>query len=390
MSRSDAADGVALAWRVALGWMMALLGLGVWQGLGGPLPWLLGAMLAVAVARAWGMPLAEWSWGRALGQLFIGVGLGLNFTPTVVAELANRWPLVLGVALLALWPGALGAWAYQRWAGLSRPAAWLCALPGGASEMAVLAKHHGVSPSVVALTQGLRVALVVSLVPALLLWWGDMPWRATGPSWVWQLWSAGLWAHGWTEPSAAQTFTMALTMAPLAGLLSAGACLAWWGQGRGWPNVWLMAPLCLTALLSAWSEVSAASHAHMPALCMNLAQALLGIALGSKLDAQAWRQAPRLSLVAAAVVLSGVLGSAALALGLAWACGGLALTHYLALAPGGMAEMALLARQMQAHLPEVIAAHVARLALVLSLAPWWLSRVTTRVRSRGLPPSGGG
>lgn len=362
---------------VLLGWLIALAGALLWQGLGGPLPCLLGPMLAVALARAWGLPLAEWAWGRALGQLFIGVGLGLNFTPAVVADLADRWPLVLGVALLALWPGALGAWAYQRWGGLSRRAAWLCALPGGASEMAVLASHHGVPPSVVALTQGLRVALVVSLVPGLLLMWGGLPWRPQGTPWVWQLWAMPLWSPGWPGLAAAPW----QAWAPLGMLLLLGAALARWGQGRGWPNVWLMAPLGVSAVLSAWPAVAAASQmqVQMPSLCMNLAQALLGIALGSKLDAQAWRQAPRLSLVAAMVVLGGVLGSAVLALGLAWAWGGptehMAVTHYLALAPGGMAEMALLARQMHAHLPEVIAAHVVRLALVLSLAPWCLARM---------------
>lgn len=385
MFRSDRSIRVEAARPVVLGWLLALAGACFWQGLGGPLPCLLGPMLAVALSRAWRLPVAEWGPGRALGQLFIGVGLGLNFTPSVAAELADRWPLVMGVALLALWPGVLGAWAYQRWAGLSRPTAWLCALPGGASEMAVLASHHGVSPSVVALTQGLRVALVVSVVPGLLMLWGDMPWRAPDVPWVLQVLSVDLFALAWPELAAVQPWGMA----PLGGLLLAGAALARWGRGRGWPNVWLMAPLCLTAAWSAWPVVSAASWAHMPAPCMNLAQALLGIALGSKLDAPAWRQAPRLSLVAAVVVLGGVLGSAVLALGLAWAWGGLALTHYLALAPGGMAEMALLARQMQAHLPEVIAAHVLRLGLVLTVAPWWLTRMSRRQSAVVPPPSGG-
>jgi uncharacterized protein len=371
VSPSDAKGRASLAWRVALGWLIALLGVAVWQGLGGPLPWLLGAMLAVALARACGLPLAEWAWGRALGQLFIGVGLGLNFTPTVMAELADRWPLVLGVAFLALWPGALGAWAYQRWAGLSRPAAWLCALPGGASEMAVLAPRYGVAPSVVALTQGLRVALVVSVVPGLLLLWSGMPGRPPELSWARQLWSAGFEAFHVPEFSVPEAWALA----PLAGLLLAGSVLARWGQKRNWPNVWLMAPLCVSAAASAWPGVSAAAHAHMPAVCMDLAQALLGIGLGSKLDAHAWRQAPRLSLVAAAVVLGAVIGSGGIALALAWLAGGLPVTHHLALAPGGMAEMALLARQMQAHLPEVIAAHVLRLFLVLSLTPWWLARI---------------
>ena len=147
------------------GWGLALSGALVWWGLHGPLPWLLGPMLAFGIARGLGWPVAEWALGRPLGQCVIGVALGLRFTPDVVADLWQGWPWLVLLAVLALSPAILGAWAYRRWGKLPLRAAWLCGLPGGASEMAVLAERHGVSPSQVALTQGLRVALVVSLVP---------------------------------------------------------------------------------------------------------------------------------------------------------------------------------------------------------------------------------
>ncbi len=364
---------------VVLGWAVAAGGGLLWWLAGGPLPWLLGPMVAFGIARGVGAPVAEWGWGRALGQCLIGVGLGLRFTPEVVAGLVARWPVLLTLAVLALTPALIGAWAYRRWAGLDRAGAWLCALPGGASEMAVLAERHGVSAATVALTQGLRVALVVSLVP----------------------WSA-LWVQGSvrgavdaTSPVAAVGVSAVALTLGWALLLALPTALL---HRRRWPNVWMMLPLLATAGLTAWLGRSPGGQGllALPVGLMDLAQLLLGITLGSKLDAQAWRRAPRLSGVAAGVVVASVAVCGALAWGLArgvhevpapW------LTHYLALAPGGMAEMALTARQSGAFLPEVIATHVLRLMLVLALAPVLLQRLTQGAH-RGAtgqesPPEGG-
>lgn len=348
---------------LASGWILALLGALTWLALGGPLPWLLGPMLAFGVARGLGWPVAEWAWGRPLGQCLIGVALGLRFTPDVVADLAQRGHWLLLLAALALSPAVLGAWAYRRWGGLSPRAAWLCGLPGGASEMSVLAERHGVQASQVALTQGLRVALVVSLVPWSLSALGvdltsAVPLAPTMGAVGDRM---GAWSWAWT------VVWLALVALPTA-----------WAHRRRWPNAWLMLPLVLTAVWCAGgplmrsSEGAALPMPHLPGVVVNLAQLLLGITLGSKLDAQAWRQAPRLTLVGVAVIAVSLACCGAMAWGLAHLGRDGAhetLTHYLALAPGGMAEMALLARQGHAHLPEVIATHVLRLFLVLALAP---------------------
>lgn len=363
---------------VLSGWVVAVFGAVLWSWAGGPLPWLLGPMVAYGLARGLGVPLREWGWGRALGQCVIGVGLGTRFTPEVVAGLAERWPWLLTLAVLALLPAPLGMWAYRRWGGLDRIGSWLCALPGGASEMAVLAERHGVPAAPVALTQGLRVALVVSLVPWSLLWLpGELaPVGAlrSAPGGTVLAWQAGLFTLAW-----------ALLIAwPTAAL-----------HRRRWPNVWMMLPLLATAVLMsvlpAWTAHRPLGLAlTVPAVALDAAQLLLGITLGSKLDAQAWRQAPRLTAVATGVVLTSV-GLCGL---VAWCAaavlpGGPApwLTHYLALAPGGMAEMALLARQSGAFLPEVIATHVLRLMLVLALAPGLLRGVASRSPSGPLPPA---
>lgn len=364
---------------VVLGWAVAACGGLVWWAAGGPLPWLLGPMVAFGIARGVGAPVAEWGWGRALGQCLIGVGLGLRFTPEVVGGLVARWPVLLTLAVLALTPAFVGVWAYRRWAGLDRAGAWLCALPGGASEMAVLAERHGVSAATVALTQGLRVALVVSLVP-----WSAV--RVEG----------GL--HGPAEAASSAAGASAFVVACTLGWALLLAAPTAWLHRRHWPNVWMMLPLLATAILTAWLGQGADGRSPMalPVGLMDTAQLLLGITLGSKLDAPAWRRAPRLSLVAAGVVLVSMAVCAVLAWLLALGVNGVPapwLTHYLALAPGGMAEMALMARQSGAFLPEVIATHVLRLMLVLAVAPTLMRRLAVpvpRAVAGRAPPSDGG
>jgi uncharacterized protein len=157
--------------------------------------------------------------------------------------------------------------------------------------------------------------------------------------------------------------------------------------------------LATAALLVGWSALASpdahgAVRSWMPAPMlswppggMEAAQLCLGMALGGRLDREAWRAAPRLSLVAMGVVLASLVMCLGLAGLMAWSLPGVPhawLTHGLSLAPGGMAEMALLARQSGAWLPEVIATHVVRLCLVLWMAPW-LARCF--YRGEALPPA---
>lgn len=362
---------------VLAGWVWCALAAVLWSLCGGPLPFLLAPMVAYALARALNWPLREWRHGRAWGQCLLGVALGLRFTEEVFEGLWSRWPVILLAAVLALLPAWLGYLAYRRWAGQTPLTACLCALPGGASEMALLAERHGASTSAVAWTQALRVTVVVSLVPWLLLGMGALAPPAAdntfGPLAGWRQIASAPWG-----PWVMCALWTGLLSLPTYGL-----------HRRGWPNVWMMAPLLGTVVLMAFLPAlqraagDVTVSMQLPPGALAFAQLCLGMTLASRLDRRAWRAAPRLTAVAVTVVLGSLALCGLLALLLTW-CGPTVpqawLTHGLSLAPGGMAEMALLARQSGAWLPEVIATHVMRLGLVLCLAPWlvrWAQRRRT-------------
>jgi uncharacterized protein len=193
----------------------------------------------------------------------------------------------------------------------------------------------------IALSQALRVAAVVSLVPLALTFSGARGTDAWAPQ--------------------------ALPATP-AGLLH----LALWTGGAGlllrvlrFPNGWLLGPLAASAFLTA-SGVGASA---VPRLLVDGAQLLIGCALGSRFQRELLRSARVLLPAIALAAAQGMLLLAAFAGAVALASGRPVYTLLLATAPGGIAEMCLTARTLQLGVPLVTAFHVVRLVALLTLAP---------------------
>ena len=141
-----------------------------------PLPWMIGPLLATAIASMAGLQLSAATVLRNAGQWAIGTALGLYFTPPVVAAVAGLWPVVIaGIAWALLLGTAFGGWllvANRGLAGLGRPTAFFASAIGGASEMALLAERHGGRIDLVVSAHSLRLLMVVVLVPFGFQWAG--------------------------------------------------------------------------------------------------------------------------------------------------------------------------------------------------------------------------
>ncbi|HJV92692.1 MAG TPA: AbrB family transcriptional regulator, partial [Azonexus sp.] len=152
---------------------LAVLAGGLAQQLGIPLPWMIGPLFSIAIARTAGLRIEAPGGGRQAGQLAIGTALGLYFSAPVLAQLAaHALPITL-IAGSAVVVGLLGAQLLLRWTGVDASTAFFSALPGGASEMVVLAERQGGAPDRVAAAHALRVMLVVSIVPFVLVHWSN-------------------------------------------------------------------------------------------------------------------------------------------------------------------------------------------------------------------------
>ncbi|WP_024813674.1 AbrB family transcriptional regulator [Acidovorax sp. JHL-3] len=317
-----------------------------------PVPWMLGPLLATALATLAGMPTCSSLRLRNGGQWVMGASLGLYFTPTIVTQLVNLWWAVLVAVGWSLALGmAYGHWLYRSCVGrlrgvpddALRPSAYFAGAIGAASEMTLLADREGARTDLVAASHSLRMLIVVLVMPFSMLlaksWWGlevvDIVPPASAPFTV----VGGAW----------------LALFTVAG----GLVL----KLLGLPNPWFLGPL-LVAIGLAASETAPAT---VPTLLSNTAQLLIGVSLGVRFSPQFLHTAPRWLAHVALGTVGVIAACATFGVALAWATGLHPATAILGTAPGGMTEMSITAKALQLGVPVVTALQVTRLVAVLIL-----------------------
>ena len=314
-----------------------------------PLPWMIGPLIAVAASRSAGIDCGAPAGGRQAGQWIIGTALGLYFTP-VVAELVTRiWWLLIGAALFALALGYFCGYLVARMAAVDRTTAVFASVPGGAAEMSVLGERYGARVDEVSAAQSLRLMVVVVVIP-----------------WIF----ATLHLHGEDAFSPGTTEIQATGLAVLlAGTLAGGLVL----QRVGVANAFVLGALAVAIPLT----VADINLSAVPRWLTNVAQLLLGCALGARFERSFLRRAPRFVGAVVVSVIAAMVMSALLGLALAAATGLHPATLVLATAPGGIAEMSITAKVLELGVPVVTAFHVTRVVLLLTCtAPVfnWLRR----------------
>jgi uncharacterized protein len=288
-----------------------------------PLPWMIGPMVAVAAVRMCGVHVTAPRGGRQAGQWIIGTALGLYFTPAVVAHVGGiAWLLVVG-ALFAIGLGYVCGYALSALAAIDRTTALFASVPGGAAEMTILGERHGGRVDEIAAAQSLRILIVVVGIPSIyaaLRLHGADPFQESGSEVHWPV---------------------------LARLLAATAVGGLALQKVKAPNAFVLGALAVAIPL------------------INVAQLLLGCALGSRFNRSFLTRAPRFVGAVAVTVILGMVLSALFAIGLACVTGLHPATLVLATAPGGVAEMAVTAKVLELGVPLVTSFHVTRVVLLL-------------------------
>ncbi|TMH64249.1 MAG: AbrB family transcriptional regulator [Betaproteobacteria bacterium] len=330
---------------LAIGFAAALLCVAVHA----PLPWMIGPLVAVAACRSAGIECAAPAGGRQAGQWVIGTALGLYFTPVVAGLVARMWWLLLFAALFALALGYFCGYLVARLAGIDKTTAVFASVPGGAAEMSVLGERYGARVDEVAAAQSLRLMLVVIVIP-----------------WVF----AALNAHGVDAFQPGTTRVEGFGLAALLACTLAGGLVL---QRLGVANAFVLGALAIAIPLT----VAEVNLSAVPRWLTNVAQLLLGCALGARFERSFLRRAPRFVAavvlsVGAAMAISAVFGVA-----MAEATGLHPATLVLATAPGGIAEMSITAKVLELGVPLVTAFHVSRVVILLTCtAPLfgWLRR----------------
>lgn len=324
--------------RVLLTLVVAWLAAMAAEAVHSPLPWMIGPLFAVAGLRIVGVGLLPLPGGRQLGQWAIGAALGLYFTPVVIGELTRNLPIVVGAALSSLVVGMLCARLMLAClgSGADRATAFFASLPGGASEMAVLADRWGGAADRIAAAHAIRVMMVVSIVPVALT-------------------LADVHGSDVFAPSAAAVVWSRIPVLIGASLLGVGLF-----HVLAIPNAWVLGPLLGVALVTALELPLSA----LPPEVINGGQLLIGCALGCRFSSEFFHSAPRFILIAALTSMLSIVLGFLLALLLSGLGATPLATLSLATAPGGVSEMCITAKVLQLGVPLVTACHVLRVVVI--------------------------
>ncbi len=316
-----------------------------------PLAWMLGALFACMVASLAGAPVAVPLWLRANFLILIGLFLGESFDGITLEELA-RWPVSIAGAILYGPLAGGAAYLFYRFAVRQRVMTAVCsAIPGGLTAVVLLAEAFGGDERAVALSQSLRIAIVIFAAPLV---------------------AFGL--LGFAPPPADMLSARALISWDDLAILLPAAFAAMWGLGAlGLPIPFLLGPILASAALRIGGVVEGA----LPHWLIEVALVVTGSAIGCRFHGTRLAQW-------AGVALATLGGTAVLMAVTALMAGAVSawtgidyLATLLAYAPGGVAEMSLIALAIDADPGFVALHHVVRIAFILVALPIfaaWLHR----------------
>ncbi len=277
--------------------------------------------------------------------------LGGSFSPDLLSR-AGEWVLSLSLMIVFIpLVTVIASYYFRRFAKFDPPTAMFSGAPGSLTAMVIIGGESGADERMIALTQGLRVIIVVLLMPLIVAFA-----TTAGPSSASFLPEGGpfVWSEGILLFFAA---TIGFGLARLFNLSASamtGAMLA-------------SATLYLSGLVS-WRP---------PDLALWVCLWVLGSAIGSRFStvtAQTFLQVSRHAVAATSVVI----GVSAV---FAWLVSGLTgaafLITLLAFTPGGIAEMCLIAIAFNIDPAFVAVHHLVRIAILITAAPLaakWLAR----------------
>lgn len=338
--------------KVLLGVTVAIAAGFLFSWLNTPLPWMIGPLVCVGVANLLGAGLDIAPYGRQAGQLFIGTGVGLHFTPPVLLALLGSAGWIFAGGFIVMLIAASSGWILSKVSGVDRTSCFFATVPGGAAEMAVLAHRYGGSVPAVAIAQSVRVALLALIIPPVVTYAGfsdiDRSARVV-------------------HDVIFDQFAILMAITALGGIIFTVCKLQ---------NPWMMGPLIFAAGLTAFGiDLSA-----VPRELTNASQMLLGSALGVRFERTFFlrhRFFIPFAIINAAYL---IILCAGLAFGVAWLSGIHFDTLLVGLAPGGIAEMAITAEVLGLGVATVTAFQFVRIVLANFASPWFF---------RGLQKFGG-
>jgi uncharacterized protein len=328
----------------------------IFRKIGIPLPWMIGPLVFSAILYISGKAQAPVPvQTRPFGQMVVASSVGIYFTPVVLQKVFELSPLLVGMALITAFSAIVVAIFLSRITDVGLTQAILSTFPTSPVEAAVMAEKFGFNPSPVVLSQTLRIAAIVILIPISIYsidGWPDRPVSIAKSS---------------------EIGSMLGILVLAAAAISGGAFF----RLIKMPNPYFLGPLAFTSILSAL-EFKLTPY---PGIVLALAQIVLGTWLGSTFRRELFQKTGQLVTVSMMTTLLLLLISSFTAVivaeifGLSWE------TLVLGAAPGGVTEMALTAKYLGKDVALITAFQLTRIFIFMPNIPW-LIRLVNRWEAR--------
>jgi membrane AbrB-like protein len=337
--------------RVLLALTIGVVGALLFSWLKLPLPWMLGAMTTTTIAALLGAPVTGPTRIRPLMFMVLGVMLGSTFAPDILDRVGQWLGSISLVLVCVIVTGAIAYPYFRKVARFDPVTAFFCAMPGGMSQMVPIGGAMGGDEGKIGLIHGSRVLLVVFTIP---IWFqitgelGDVDRSTLG---------VGLESIEFSD------------LLVLAGAGALGWALAW---KLHLPSAATLGPLIVSAAL----HITGVSHSQPPRELINLAQLIIGASVGCRFAGVPTREVMRALAVGTGltVIMLAVAAAFAVAVNQLGVAGLPA--AILSFAPGGLPEMTLAALALGVDVAFVVTHHVARIILVVAIAPMFFRHST--------------
>ncbi|WP_110926146.1 AbrB family transcriptional regulator [Bacillus massiliglaciei] len=338
--------GIVLS-KIFLVAMLAFGGGYLFDQIGIFLPWMLGPLFVIMLAKMKWRPYLYWPRiYRSIGLLVLGVQLGSSFTKEALQQMASHLPVMLISTVVTVLFTVISAWLMAKAMNISLNTAMLGSFPGGLTQMVVLSEElKDTDASAVAFMQTLRIVLVISIVPWLVTHVlthesGDTVLSGDGSFFFLQY-------SGWH----------------FLGFIAVTAVILWTGLKIRMPLPFLLGPLLAAVLFN----LTGPEAPQIPSFWLNAAQLLIGAHLGFtlKLDTPGmFRKMFGMVFLHNLLLIGFCYG---LALFWQWTTAVPMKELFLSIAPGGVAEMSVTALSVHVDVSIVTSFHLFRILFILFL-----------------------
>lgn len=304
--------------------IVAIAGVGIFQLLSFPMPWMLGSLFGVLLTQLiWKIPMKWPVMMRNIGLLIVGTAIGQLFTFHILVSMKDTllFMLMLNISLSVCCFGL--AYLLKIWAHIPFATAITASIPGGLSQLVIFAEEQeNINVAIVTFFHVIRVLFVVGLIPIVVSLTGEAP------------------------ESVIQSSNNVLHNI---GLILLGLLFLPIGKKLRLPVPHFLTPVLMGLLLSLFKVDLAPMDSHL----LHIAQLCIGAYIGLLLHPKSLRLPVR--------ILIGGISSAILLLIITFIIAeGMVLlfdmdfaTSYLSTAPGGMDQMGLIATALQADATQV-------------------------------------